>query len=427
MVSAALLAVVGIGVYSGIDGPSAISGNDRLKSQAASLAQQDQERMKSMKFDDLQRSPGAAYNVTLGSVTFTVTPRTQWTSDQTGTDSCTNSSARADYLVLISTVTWPGAGSNRTLTMRSLKAPPTGTGTNLRGNLSIQLTDQATPGGPVAGVPVSISGPTSMSATTNSDGCAVFAYIPVGNYQASYQQSGWVDPTGANAVTLPTTSVTGNNTTVQAAQYARAGNIDVKFKDSAGNPAMWTSASVYANGIGTPFVMRSTPTGTAVATLSSGTTLFPFTAGYNAWAGDCPDPTMAPPTTGGYSAPAETVTFAPGGSATVTVTMPTVKLEVKNGASTWVPNANVYVTPVSACADNYLTSTTTPKKSLKTGTTAPNVGLLNIPLPYGDYTICADDGVRKRTKTVQDRTVTGTTLQTFDISSGGGGVSGTCP
>jgi Tfp pilus assembly protein PilV len=434
LVSAALLSVVGIGVYNGIDGPAAISAKDRMKSQASSLAQQDQERMKSMKFDDLQRTAGTSPTVTLGQITFTTTSRTQWISDQTGTDSCTNSSASADYLVLISTVSWPEAGSTRSVTVRSLRAPPTGTGTNLRGNLSVQLTDEKTPALPVAGVPVSITGPGNYTVATNSEGCAVFAYIPVGSYQATYHQAGFVDQTANSNVTLPPTSVTGNNTTVQPATYAQAGSIAVSFKDSAGSPASWSSASLYANGIGVPFIMRSTPANTAVASLNSTATLFPFTAGYHAWAGDCPDPTMAPPTTGGYSSPAETVTVGPGGSQAVSVTLPTVNLQVKSGA-TALGNANVYITPVSACSDPGPTSYTPTKKSLKTlATPAASLGKLSVPLPYGDYTICADavvgSSTRKRTLTVQDRgptlTASGTPLQTFDVS-GSGSASGACP
>ena len=135
---------------------------------------------------------------------------------------------------------------------------------------------------------------------------------------------------------------------------------------------------------------------------------------------------MAPPATGGYSAPLETVTVGPGQSKTVSVTMPTVNVLVTSGA-TAIGNANVYVTPVASCTDPGPTRyAPLPKQSLKTSNTAPNVGKLSVPLPYGDYTICADNGTRKRTLTVQDRVSTGTALQTFDVS-GGSSSSGTCP
>jgi hypothetical protein len=128
---------------------------------------------------------------------------------------------------------------------------------------------------------------------------------------------------------------------------------------------------------------------------------------------------MAPPATGGYSAPLETVTVGPGQSKTVNVTMPTVNLQVTNGA-TPIGNANVYVTPVAACTDPGPTRyTPLPKQSLKTSNTAPNVGKLSVPLPYGDYTICADNGTRERTLTVQNRTKAGTALQAFDVAAAG--------
>ena len=58
MVAAGLLAIVAVGVFAGIDGPAATSAGNRAKSVAASLAEQDQERMRAMKFTDLDGLSG---------------------------------------------------------------------------------------------------------------------------------------------------------------------------------------------------------------------------------------------------------------------------------------------------------------------------------------------------------------------------------
>jgi hypothetical protein len=446
MVSAALLAVVAIGVYAGIDGPTAISNSSRLRSQAAAIAQQDQDRLKSMAFDDLQAMSPTTRTVTLGGLNFTVTSNASWTSDASGTASCTNSSATADYLVLKSTVTWPNIGGATPIKFRSIKAPPTGTGTNLRGNLSVSIIDQATPPNPVTGIPVSISGPTSMTKTTNSAGCAVFAYIPVGTYVATFQQTGWVDPNFNSVATLPPASVTGNNSTILTTQYGRAADVDVKFQDSAGNPANWTSATVSGAQTGAPKQVQSTPAGTFASTLTTGYTLFPFTSGYQAWAGRCPDPTKPPaspanyPTAGGLSAPLDTTPTGqplPGASATVTARLPTIRLSVTRGGVAY-GGAKVVVTPTDPCADAGPGKDAT--STMRSSSVAGQVGQIDVPMPYGNYSLCVDDSpllgaanAHKKTYAglVNDKatgfpsTPTTTSRLALDIPTSGG--KSTCP
>ena len=61
--------------------------------------------------------------------------------------------------------------------MSSLVAPPVGAfGTN-QGTLGIQVNNAA--GAGVAGIPVTITGPSTVTNPTNSAGCAIFAYVPV--------------------------------------------------------------------------------------------------------------------------------------------------------------------------------------------------------------------------------------------------------
>jgi prepilin-type N-terminal cleavage/methylation domain-containing protein len=427
MVSAALLAVVGIGIYNGIDGPAAISGTDRLRSVAAGVAQRENERLHSLSFDDLQKNqlPVKTYN--LQGNTFTATSTTRWVSDQSGSESCTNNSTSVDYLALTTTVTWRGMGS-RSVTMRSIESPPTGTGTNLRGNLTVQIIDEKVPGQPVKNLPVTIDGPTRLTVNTNDEGCAVFPYIPVGNYHGTFQQTGWVDPSNA-AIGAFDTTVTGNSTTAVPEQFGQASAVDVQFEDSAGNNATWSSASVISSGMSSPLQVYSTPANSLVNGVTTGYTLFPITSGYSAWAGDCPNP-MNTLAQGGWGVttanPSANVT--PGAASTIRVKLPTVNLESRSNSTTLIGNANIYITPTAACSDpGPAPLSTRPNSPLKTSNVAgATFGKKSIPLPYGDYTICVDNGARRRTRTVQNRAAAGTALQTFDVSSTGGGQSGVC-
>jgi Tfp pilus assembly protein PilV len=88
VVSAALLMVVAGGVLAGIEGPSRISGKNDARSQASTLAQQDQERMRALPFNSLvgytQTTP-----VTVGGITYSRYSKAIWIRDNNDTDSCT--------------------------------------------------------------------------------------------------------------------------------------------------------------------------------------------------------------------------------------------------------------------------------------------------------------------------------------------------
>ncbi len=425
MVSAALLAVVGIGIYNGIDGPAAISGTDRLRSVASGVAVRENERLHSLSFDELQQNQIPPETVTLRGINFTATSTTRWISDASATESCTNSNTSADYLALTTTVTWPGMGTHPT-TIRSIQSPPTGTGTNLRGSLSVQITDQAVPGNPVTDVPVTIDGPTRITANTNSDGCAIFPYIPVGNYHGTFQQTGWVDPAGNSAGAFDTT-VTGNNTTVVSKQYAQASAVNVQFEDSAGNNATWSSASLVSSGMQTPKILTSSPTGSLVNALNSGYSLFPDPSGYGAWAGDCPDPSLPSPQGYGVTRK-DTVSVTPGNASTVRVRMPTLTITAKNG-TTLLSGANVYITPLAACSDPG-PAPLSPTKAVPSKIQTSATGVANVPLPYGDYSVCVDANIagtnrRRIMNPVTNRAPAGSATS-LDVSNAGGGTRAVC-
>ena len=48
---------------------------------------------------------------------------------------------------------------------------------------------------------VTIAGPSNQTNPTNSAGCAIFAYVPIGSYTASVNSAGWVDKGGNQTAT----------------------------------------------------------------------------------------------------------------------------------------------------------------------------------------------------------------------------------
>src|SRR3954471_3142660 len=73
MVSALIVAIVSVGVLAGIDASSATTGSNKARGIAASMAQDDQERLRSMQPDDLAALRFQSRTVTVDGVNYTVT------------------------------------------------------------------------------------------------------------------------------------------------------------------------------------------------------------------------------------------------------------------------------------------------------------------------------------------------------------------
>jgi Tfp pilus assembly protein PilV len=392
VVSAALLLVVASGVLAGIDGPANTSTKNETRSQATDLAQQDQERLRSMSFGSLigytQTTP-----VTVGNVAYSRYSSAVWIHDNGDPDSCnTQSNANTgDYLKITSRVTPPATGGSP-VQVDSLMAAPPGQYSN-KGTLAVLLTDQLNQ--PVVGQDVSIAGPVNMTVPTNSIGCAVFGAVDRGNYTVTFSRAGWVDPAAVSAVSLAT-SVTANSTTIVPHQYAPSGriNVSVDTKVGAAAPVASPAKAVMVSNGGIP---TGTLTFNAPATPTQGVSsfaldVFPFTSGYNVWAGSC---TTNDPTT--FSQPPYTATPPAGSSASVTVRQPALNLTVTRNGSAYA-NAHVVVTTTNTgCSTKFTSSTTSTGKMAPAGFPGPG-------FPYGNYRVCADDA-RATTRYAQTNVV----------------------
>lgn len=409
--SAALLLVVASGVLAGIEGPSRVSGTDETRTQATSLAQQDQERLRGMSFSSLVGYT-ATTPVTVGNVTYSRYSSAIWIHDKNDPDSCNTQAdtSNGDYLKITSKVTPP---NGQPVQLDSLMAAPAGGNANM-GILAVQLTDQAN--NPVVGQNVSISGPDNMTVQTNSIGCAMFGLVDKGNYNVTFSRSGWLDPAGVNAVSIPT-SVTANTTQIVTHQYAQSGRININTDTKIGAAAPVASASKAAM-----IANSSLPSGTftlnAPAFPTQGSTsyavdVFPAPSGYGVWAGGCAanNPTN-------FAQAALVATPTAGGAVTVTARQPAINLTVTRGGSNYA-NAHVRIINTDANCGTAFTSSTT-----ASGTMAP-AGFAGPGFPYGNYTVCADDTVRFAKTTVANTNPAGVSL-TLNIASSGNATKGVC-
>jgi Tfp pilus assembly protein PilV len=421
LVSVVMLAVVSLGVLAMIDGPTAVSGANKARSIASALAQQDQDRLRAMTVTDLSGF-NATRTVPIAGVSYTVRSKASWISDASGTESCTSNDNQAHYLKINSTVSWPSIGAAPPVQASSLMAPPASLSATA-GSLAVQVTDQA--GAAVADMPVQAN-PGHFAQTTNSSGCAFFGALAVGNVTAAFSQAGWVDPGGNSSVTLNGSVAAGTTTTITTS-YAPAAQIAVSFDTKVGSAAP-VAARAYATTIVNPNLPPPgfrTFTSVNPAQTITATNVYPFTSGYGVYAGTC---AAANPATynsnyftqnpGSYARP------GPRGSASVTVREPALNVKVVRNSSA-LSGAHVVITATgTGCADKFIM--TTSSAGLLVNGAAPYAAPA---VPFGAYSVCADDGARRATALAvlnTDPNGNQSAIQTTVTVPGSGTLTGVC-
>jgi Tfp pilus assembly protein PilV len=415
LMSAVLVVLAATGLYAALDGASRASGMSRSRGFASMIAQQDQERMRSFRAADLSNLRQTRTQA-MGNVTYTVSSRGDWITDSSGTASCTGGQAKASYVKLTSTITWPNM-TVKPIVVESLMAPPNGSFAANQGSLAVQVRDRGGAGVPDVGI--TATGPESKSDPTNEVGCVLWGYLTEGDYTLSFSRPGWVDRQGVTAISK-LAGVIGESTATAAFDYDRAGSIAVSFDTKpAGRPVQAAQAeavTVANSGLDTPGSRLFKPGGWQTAITAS--SLFPFTDPYAVYAGDC---SGADPR--GYGAAAGTLTVGPGASLALTVRQPALNLAVTRGGAP-LGGANVRLTARAAGCGGIRTMLTNSSGEL----TLPGAAAssLNPGLPYGDYDVCVDDGVRRAMATgVQNRNPNGTAPVALAVPVSG--PTGPCP
>jgi Tfp pilus assembly protein PilV len=408
MIGAVVLVLAALAIYNGLDGASKTSGRNRNRTVAAYLAQQDQERMRTMDAAALSGGYTNSRTVTIANVPYTVKSAATAINDGTGAVSCTNNSTSAHYLRITSTVLDP-SGQNAPVVDDSLLSPKPDDG-----NSAVQIVDRTGTTG-VPNVPVTLQQSPGTTVNSDSQGCALFTFLDnATQYSVGFQLAGYVNVNGVNAVTGPITVVPGNVSTTQF-QYDRAGSIKAIFPSgtacvglSVANSHLKLTPAV-RNGSSFP---QSNCTTSGSGQSNTATTLFPFTDAYAVYGGVCTtnDPTK-------YSGQSATFAgiLAAGGSQTVTPTMPPLTVNVSRKTSSFG------TPPAYGGADVVLTETDCPANTFSVQTTNSS-GAMTLGIPYGSYNVCVDDNKGSSTHfatgTFTNNSSTGGTLNlTIDARS----------
>jgi Tfp pilus assembly protein PilV len=370
MVSAMLVAMLSVGVLAGFDAAGSTSGSNKSRSIASGLAQDDQERIRSLAADDAAARRSETRTVDVAGITYSVQSLIRPVADA-GTGGCGD----GRLLKISSLVTWPKMNGLKTVRSDSFVAPKAGSFGAGEGGLVITVRNRS--GAPQPGVTISIAGPKSDSDTTDENGCGSFLYVPKGTYTATVSKSGYVasDGQASKAVTAPEGAV-GKATF----DYDAAGQITANVVTMLGaNQVADESTSLTVSHSSLPAPGTSSKAASPPASsISTGMTLFPFTSSYSVYSGTCAgaNPQNFPPET-----PASALLTA-GASATVTVFEPSVNVTVKGPTGTALQGATVKATDKTCGGALTFTNATNAAGQL------PKPGM-----PYGNYDVCAQASV----------------------------------
>jgi type II secretory pathway pseudopilin PulG len=223
VVSAAVLAVVAMAILAGVDAASHSSGREKARAVAASLAEQEQERLRSLSVNDLNAIAAKTYSrtVPVDGANYTVTSKARWiTDDQGGTPSCGNSSKNNEYLHVTTTVTSAYVGRNvDPVRINSIVAPSLEY-SSTHGILGVKVVDRNGVG--VPNVPVSIASTSpAFSAgpqNTDPDGCVIFRQVPVATYTIKVDKVAFAG-TGLMQVATASQKASPGNVTFKTIDY----------------------------------------------------------------------------------------------------------------------------------------------------------------------------------------------------------------
>jgi Tfp pilus assembly protein PilV len=395
LVGAVLVAIVAVAMFSAIDGVNQASGRTKGRALSASLAQNDQERMRSMPVSMLSGLRQTQVKPISG-VNYNVDSRADWISDGTSSTDCTADGKGADYIKITTMVTPTSQPGVRPVTVTSIVTPAPGTFLDTQGSLAVTVVDRN--GAGVPNLAVTINGPATVTDTTDANGCVFFGYEPIGSYLVSASRAGWVDTMGRSVLSA-TVNIVSQQISTKSLSYDQAGSANVTFTTTTndfGAPlthrTVTGAPNADARGLRMTHSLMDPPAiRNGQGPLSSGAlwgsgldqtsivadNLFPFTSPYGIYAGDCA------PNDPAAQSPPQTVDIAqinPGASTPVTVWLPALNIHATGGV------AHVRIRETS-------TGCTTPARVwdyLAADLTA--TGNLVFPgLPYGTYTVCADN------------------------------------
>jgi Tfp pilus assembly protein PilV len=454
MMSSLIVALIVVATFNGLDTATKISADQRRHDEAAILAAQSQEQLRSepaTALVALETNPHK-YTRTIGGTTYTITQgaKAAGKSGEEETTECSVSATKSETIniQINSTVTWPllERAGRPGVKEAGVITPPTGSA------IEVDVIDGSNAG--VSGVtaratytPVAAGASNTIEGTTTGNGCVVLSGIQATSATVEIvERLGFVTRAGALKVPLKKLTIAPNITTHYVVPYAEAGRLASRFtykgetswegkevvgdtfvaqqaEEFEGEPKYEVGATYFKYettgeehftplpgicSLATLCVPRKStvpayePTAyTAAGSKYPHGDLFPFKEGWRVWAGDCE-----------ANATGEAVVASKpvvGGASATTVSVPLgyTQLSVYKGAGSGSTGSfeEEHLGPVTITNEACESAPTPPNAAAQTFVheqveTLPK-GRLEDPFqPFGTFQLCLVDKALKKTYTI---------------------------
>jgi Tfp pilus assembly protein PilV len=236
MMSAMLVALIVMATFNGLDFATKITSEQKHRAEAALLAAESQELLRSEPASALDElvSQSHSYERAFGGVKYKIVQKAESVAasgKETGCSVTQTSASTASNFRVTSTVTWTQKEKTKATPVvnSSIVSPPTGSG------IEVDVVNGT--GGPVSGVtarakfiPNESGSTTYIEGTTGASGCVVLSGIQATEATVEIlEKTGFVTPSGALAIKPKTLTIAPNITTHYVVTYAEGGAVQAKF------------------------------------------------------------------------------------------------------------------------------------------------------------------------------------------------------
>jgi type II secretory pathway pseudopilin PulG len=411
LISAVIVALIVIATFTGFDASNRATASERAHAQADVLAQQDEDRLRSLQIGQLSNL-SETRTVKYKETEYTVVSTGEFVADTSGTTSCSAEAQEASYVRTTSKVTWPSLGTRPAVVETGLITPPAG------GALLVQVFGGD--GKPVTGMTVKATGPApgsgSVTGLTGEKGCVIFAGMPEGTYAVTTFQAGYVDKNG-NSEPLPSersVTLVPGTTEKKSFEFDQPGGLTVSFEPSVGAEAVGDTFVAQNPSMPTPSFKSFGTAGTYAANVTSGgKTLFPFgepsppaekaIGQYTVYAGTCE---ADEPTRNGQPIN-PTINVLPNETVAKKVPLPAINIKVMSGSSS--VSAGAAVTKFEGAFKDE--GAECGGKEHPFSTVTATEGELHKGMPFGKFSLCVVSKEKVGSPTAEYRKLKGTVFE----------------
>ncbi len=422
LVASVLVAIIAIGTLTGLEGAAATTNDNRLHNQAAVLASQSQETLRSEPAETLKtlaeeteiKTPHTE-TTTVEKQKFTIEQDVYEVNGATGSTGCAAKSKEGEtthaggyYFKVSSVVSWPQLGNTREkVKQTSVITPPDGSA------LEVTVDTAGSTPEPVSGATVNASGSIT---TTDTSGCVIYPSIDSTTVSLTVEKAGYVTESGASKFSIAALQIAPNITTQYQVILSPAGEIKALFTYNKGKEEVKGDTFVAVNsGLTSGFDAGGTAN-TYAYSAHTPDSLSPFSEKWSVYAGDCTADDAKTMSSGKVAD--GTVQVIGGQSVSVPVPMSRVTLSVYTGSGSSSPG--------SLASTNYPVLITDPlcESAIPLDGTAATYehkqetsgGHLTYPYqPFGKFALCLYDAQEKKTYTApyENKTEEGSSISIY--------------